>query len=84
MSLIKISKAIPDEVYQVVKKLSKNFSAAATEALIDYLKKERTQRAAASFGSWEKRSKKIVEIVNEMRSENARHNPEKKLLLNLP
>ncbi len=41
LSLIKISIAIPEEVYKGVKKASKNFSAVATEALKDYLKKEK-------------------------------------------
>ena len=73
MSLIKTSITIPQEVYKGVKKVSRNFSAAATEALIDYLKKERVQKATASFGSWEKRPKKSVEIVNQMRSEEDRN-----------
>jgi post-segregation antitoxin (ccd killing protein) len=73
MSLIKTSITIPEEVYKRVKKVSKNFSAAATEALIDYLKKERVRKAVASFGSWEKRPKKSAEIVNEMRSEEGRN-----------
>ncbi len=72
MSLIKTSITIPEEVYKGVKKVSKNFSAAATEALIDYLKKERAQKAIASFGRWEKRSKKSVGIVNDMRREEGR------------
>ena len=72
MSLIKTSITIPEEVYRGVKKVSKNFSAAATDALIDYLKKERVQKAIASFGSWERRPKKSVKIVNEMRSEEGR------------
>jgi len=72
MSLIKTSITIPEEVYRGVKKVSKNFSAAATEALIDYLKKERVQKAIASFGSWERRSKESVKTVNEMRSEEGR------------
>ena len=72
MSLIKTSITIPEEVYRGVKKVSKNFSAAATDALIDYLKKERVQKAIASFGSWERRPKKSVKTVNEMRSEEGR------------
>jgi len=73
MSLIKTSITIPEEVYKGVKRVSKNFSAAATEALIDYLKKEKVQKAIASFGSWETRPKKSVEIVNEMRREEDRN-----------
>ncbi len=73
MGLIKTSITIPEEVYKGVKKVSKNFSAAATEALIDYLKKERVQKAIASFGSWEKSQKKSVGIVNDMRREEGRN-----------
>jgi post-segregation antitoxin (ccd killing protein) len=73
MSLVKTSITIPEEVYKGVKKVSKNFSAAATEALIDFLKKERMQKATASFGGWEKRPKKSVEIVNQLRSEEGRN-----------
>ena len=72
MSLIKTSITIPEDVYKGVKKVSKNFSAAATEALIDFLKKERVRKATASFGSWEKRPKKSVEMVDEMRKEEGR------------
>ncbi len=73
MSLIKTSITIPEEVYKGVKKVSRNFSAAATEALIDYLKKEKVQKAAASFGTWEKRPKRSVEIIREMRREEGRN-----------
>ena len=73
MGLIKTSITIPEEVYRVVKKSSKNFSAAATEALEDYLKKKKVQKAIASFGSWERRPKKSVDIVNDLRSEEGRN-----------
>ena len=73
MSFIKTSITIPEEVFKGVKKVSKNFSAATTEALVDYLKRERVQKAIASFRSWEKRRKKSVKIVNEMRSEESRN-----------
>lgn len=73
MSLIKTSITIPEEVYKGVKKVSKNFSAATTEALIDYLRKEKVQRATASFGRWEKRPQKSVQIVNKMRTEEGRN-----------
>ena len=83
---------IPEERYEGIKESSKNFRAAATEALEDYLKRKKAQRAIASFGSWEKRRKKSIDIVNKMRREgghkiaarNIRHYPEKKLRLNLP
>ncbi len=69
MALIKTSITIPEEVYKGVKKVSKNFSAAVTEALIGYLKKQRVRKASTSFGRWEKGPKKSVEIVNRMRRE---------------
>jgi predicted CopG family antitoxin len=73
MGLIKTSITIPEEVYKEVKKASKNFSAVATEALKDYLKKEKVQKAIASFGSWERRPKKSVDFVSEMRREEGRN-----------
>jgi post-segregation antitoxin (ccd killing protein) len=73
MGLIKTSITIPEEVYKGVKKISKNFSAVATEALKDYLKKEKVQKAIASFGSWERRPKKSVDFVNAMRNEEGRN-----------
>ena len=73
MSLVKTSITIPEEVYKGVKKVSKNFSAVATMALKDYLKKEKVQKAIASFGSWERRPKKSVEIVDEIRREEGRN-----------
>ncbi len=69
MSLIETSITIPQEIYRAIMKSSKNFSAAAIEALEDYLRKKRVQRAIASFGSWEKRRKKSIDIVNKMRRE---------------
>lgn len=72
MGLIKTSITIPEEVYKEIKKVSKNFNAIAAEALKDYLKKEKVRKATASFGSWERRPKKSVDFVNEMRSEEGR------------
>ncbi len=72
MTLIKTSITIPEEIYDGIKKSSKNFSAAATEALEDYLRKKKVQRAIAIFGSWEKRRKKSIDIVNKMRREGDR------------
>ena len=73
MGLIKTSITIPEDVYKGVKKVSKNFSAVATEALKDYLKKEKVRKAIASFGSWENSVKKSVDVVNEMRREEGRN-----------
>ena len=69
MGLIKTSATIPEEIYKGVKKSSKNFSSAAAEALEDYPKKKKVQKAIVSFGSWEKRRKKSIDIVNKMRRE---------------
>ncbi len=72
MGLVKTSITIPEEIYKGVKKSSKNFSAAAAEALEDYLKKKKVQKAISSFGSWEKRAEKSIDRVNKIRREEAR------------
>ncbi len=77
MALIKTSITIPEEVYKGVKKVSKNFSAAVTEALIDYLKKEKVRKAITSFSGWEKRPQESVEIVDQMRKEEGRNHADR-------
>jgi len=58
---------IPDELFNEAKKLSGNFSFVVTEALREYLRKKKIQKALSSFGKWEEREKSSVDIVSEMR-----------------
>ncbi len=69
---MKTSIKIPDELYSQAKTVSENFSSLVSEALKEYLRKIRVQKAIQSFGKWEKRDQKSTEITNELRTERTR------------
>lgn len=69
MELTKKSITIPQDLYEATKNISDNFSSVAVAAIEEYLKKNYIEKAGLSFGSWEKREKESVDIVNELREE---------------
>lgn len=69
---VKTSINIPDDIFNEAKKLSDNFSSVVSEALKEYLRKKKVERAMSSFGKWGKRDKRSVDIVNEARKEDRR------------
>ncbi|OHE56186.1 MAG: hypothetical protein A2Z47_14565 [Thermodesulfovibrio sp. RBG_19FT_COMBO_42_12] len=69
---VKTSINIPDDIFDEAKKLSDNFSAVVAEALKEYLRRKKVEKAAASFGKWSKRDKSSAEIVSDMRKEESR------------
>ncbi len=69
MGLTKKSITISDDLLKEAKGVSDNFSALVADALRAYLKQRKIQKAMESFGSWEDRGKKSVDLVNEMRAE---------------
>ena len=69
---VKTSINIPEELFNAAKKLSDNFSSVVAEALTEYLRKKKVEKAAGSFGKWGKREKSSAEIVKEMRKEDKR------------
>ena len=66
---MKTSVQIPDEVYRQTKLLSDNFSSVVNQALIEFLKKSKTNKALKAFGSWEARDKDSVDLVNDLRKD---------------
>ncbi len=72
MSLIKTSITVPDDLIKKAKKLTDNFSAVVTEALLEYLKKKKTEKALGSFGKWEERDEDSITIVNKLKREESR------------
>lgn len=70
--MIKTSITIPDELFEEAKDISKNFSAFATEAIRDYIRRKKVEKALKSHGMWADRGKKSADIVNELRSEDGR------------
>ena len=69
---VKTSINIPEDIFNEAKKLSGNFSSIVAEALREYLRKKRLQRALSSFGKWVGREESSVDMVNEMRKEDKR------------
>ncbi|MBF0559909.1 MAG: hypothetical protein HQL08_14140, partial [Nitrospirae bacterium] len=64
---------IPDEIFKQAKEISENFSQTVAEALKEYLRIKKVQNAKKSFGSWGKRDKDSVSIVNKLRKEGERN-----------
>jgi hypothetical protein len=73
MGLTKKSITISEDLLKEAKGVSKNFSALVADALRAYLEQRKIQKAMESFGSWEDRQKKSVDLVNEMRTEKGRN-----------
>lgn len=72
MQLTKTSITIPDDLLSEAKALSKNFSAVVAEALTEYLRQRKVQKAMESFGAWKEHEESGVETVNRLRSEGGR------------
>lgn len=69
---VKTSVNIPDDIFNEARKLSDNFSSVVSEALKEYLRRKKIEKAMSSFGKWSQRDKSSVEIVKEMRKEDKR------------
>lgn len=72
MHLTKTSITLPDDLLQEARSISKNFSSLVTDALREYIRQRKVQKALESFGSWEKREDSSTGIVNELRKEEGR------------
>ena len=70
--MAKTSVTIPDDIFEEAKEFSDNFSALVTEAIKDYIRKKKVEKALKSFGQWSDRNKDSVTIVNDLRSEDKR------------
>lgn len=69
---VKTSINIPEDIFNEAKKLSDNFSSVVADALREYLRKKKVEKAASSFGKWAKRDKSSAEIVKDLREEGSR------------
>ncbi len=70
--MAKTSVTIPDDIFEEAKEFSDNFSALVTEAIKDYIRKKKVEKALKSFGQWSNRNKDSVTILNDLRSEDKR------------
>jgi predicted CopG family antitoxin len=69
---VKTTVNIPDDIFNEARKLSDNFSSVVTEALKEYLRRKKVEKAMSSFGKWSQRDKSSTDIVKEMRKEDKR------------
>ena len=72
MQLTKTSITIPDELLKEAKAISKNFSGVVAEALTEYLRQRKVQKAMESFGAWKDSEEGGTETMNRLRSEGGR------------
>jgi metal-responsive CopG/Arc/MetJ family transcriptional regulator len=72
MHLTKTSITLPDDLLKEAKSLSKNFSGLVADALREYIRQRKIQKALESFGSWQEREASSVDMVNEMRKDEGR------------
>lgn len=72
MQLTKTSITIPDDLLKEAKALSKNFSGLVAEALTEYLRQRKVQKAMDSFGAWKEHEERGVDTVNRLRSDGGR------------
>ncbi len=70
--MVKTSITIPDDIYREAKKISDNFSLLVSEAIKEYLRMKKIEKAKTSFGKWGKRDKASIEIVKDLRKEEDR------------
>lgn len=69
---VKTSVNIPDDIFNEAKKLSDNFSSVVADALKEYLRRKKVEKAMSSFGKWGQRDRRSVDIVNDIRKEDRR------------
>jgi post-segregation antitoxin (ccd killing protein) len=67
--MIRTSVTLPEDLLNEAKLYSDNFSQFVANALIEYLKKRKIEKALESFGKWQDRSVDSNDIVNEFRKD---------------
>lgn len=72
MHLVKTSITLPDDLLQEARAMSRNVSGLVTEALREYIRQRKVQKAMESFGSWKGREGDSIDTVNTLRSEEGR------------
>ena len=72
MRLVKTSITLPDDLLQEARTMSRNVSGLVTEALREYIRQRKVQKAMESFGSWKGREGDSVDMVNVLRTEEGR------------
>ncbi|MBF0466563.1 MAG: type II toxin-antitoxin system CcdA family antitoxin [Nitrospirae bacterium] len=75
--MIPTSVTLPENLINESKQYSDNFSQFVSNALVEYLKKQKIEKALESFGKWQDRGVDSSDIVNELRKDrDLRHYPD--------
>ena len=72
MHLTKTSITLPDDLLKEAKTISRNISALVAEALREYIRQRKIEKAMESFGSWKGREGSSTDMVNKLRKEEGR------------
>ena len=69
MATIKKTISLPEELYREVEGISHNFSEIVKEALLEYIKKKKVEKALLTAGVFKDLKETGVEYVKKMRKE---------------
>mgnify|MGYP000731116786 FL=1 len=72
MAKVKVTVSIPQELYEEAKKTKRKLSHLVSEALREYLKRERIRRAKSSFGAWKGFEGESTQFVRMLRESDER------------
>jgi post-segregation antitoxin (ccd killing protein) len=72
MHLVKTSITLPDDLLLEARAMSRNVSGLVAEALREYIRQRKIQKAMESFGSWKGRAGDSAAMVDSLRSEEGR------------
>ncbi len=69
MAVIKKTISLPEELYKEAENISHNFSEIVKEALSEYIKKKKIEKALSTAGTFKDLKETGVEYVDKMRKE---------------
>jgi predicted CopG family antitoxin len=72
MAKVKVTVSIPEEIYNEAKKTNRKLSHLVSDALEEYLRRERIRRARRSFGAWKGFEGESTRFVRKLRERDER------------
>jgi len=72
MAKVKVTISIPEEIYNEAKRTNRKLSHLVSEALEEYLRRERIRKAKRSFGAWRGFEGESTQFVRKLREEDER------------
>ncbi|RLC69956.1 MAG: hypothetical protein DRI52_07950 [Chloroflexi bacterium] len=72
MAKVKVTVSIPEEIYNEAKRTNRKLSHLVSEALEEYLRRERIRKARCSFGAWKGVEGESTQLVRKLRERDER------------